>query len=269
MRIAALISRVVVVSTLAFIAFAATFAAAQNTAPQNASPTPPSSAPWSYQGRTGPLVWYKLDRAYETCKNGHEQSPVDIRNARLNTALKPIEFHYIAGPVTVTNNGNTIEVHVDPGSYIEVDGVRYNLVQFHFHHPSEHAIKGHLSDMEVHLVHQSADGKLAVVAVLLNENRGYANATMATVWEHMPARAGQSEKIADMVNPGGLLPPDRGYWTYTGSLTTPPCTEGVRWFVMEQEISMSREQLNAFASLFKMNTRPTQELHGRKIQANE
>lgn len=241
------------------------FAAAQSTTPQNI----PSTAPWSYQGRTGPLVWYKLDRAYETCKNGHEQSPVDIRGAHLNTALQPIQFHYIAGPVSVENNGNTIEVHVNPGSYIEVDGVRYNLVQFHFHHPSEHAIKGHLSDMEAHLVHQSADGKLAVVAVLLSESSGYANATMATVWEHMPARAGQSEKIADMVNPGGLLPPDRGYWTYTGSLTTPPCTEGVRWLVMEQPISISREQLNAFASLFNRNTRPTQELHGRKIQANE
>jgi carbonic anhydrase len=269
MRISAPVCRVLVVPALTFLALASTFSAAQNTALPTASATAPTTAPWSYQGRTGPLVWYKLDRAYEICGKSHEQSPVDIRNARLNTALKPIQFHYIAAPVTVENNGHTIEVRVNPGSYIEVDGVRYNLVQFHFHHPSEHTIKGHLADMEAHLVHQSADGKLAVVAVLLNGDRNFPNATMATVWEHMPERTGQTEKIADMVNPGGLLPADRGYWTYTGSLTAPPCTEGVRWFVMEQQVSISREQLNTFASLFKMNTRPTQDLHGRKIEASE
>jgi len=224
---------------------------------------------WTYNGPTGPLAWHKLDPSYQSCTKGKEQSPVDLRGARLNQALKPIEFHYLAGPVTVENNGHTIEVHVNPGSYIVANGVRYDLVQFHFHHPSEHSIKNRLADMELHLVHKSADGKLAVVAVRLNEDRGFPNATLAALWQYLPTRAGQEEKVADMVNPGGMLPSDRGYWTYAGSLTTPPCTEGVRWFVFEQELDISREQLNAFAALYKMNARPTQDLHGRKIEADE
>jgi carbonic anhydrase len=246
---------------LALLAFTAALASAQNATP--------ATAPWSYQGRTGPLVWYKLDRSYSACNKGHEQSPVEIRNARLDSSLQPIEFHYIGAPVTLTNSGNTIEVRPNPGSYIVANGVRYNLTGFEFHHPSEHAIGKKLFDMEIDLKHQSADGKAANIAVLLSEDRGFPNATLATLWENLPTRVGQSEKVADMVNPGGLLPADRGYWTYVGSELTPPCTEGVRWFVMEQPISISREQLNAFASLFRMNTRPTQDLHGRKIVANE
>lgn len=224
---------------------------------------------WTYQGKTGPINWGRISAEYQACAKGHDQSPVDLRGAKLNPGLKPIAFHYLAGPVTIENNGHTIEVHVNPGSYIEADGVRYDLVQFHFHHPSEHTVKGHFTDMEAHLVHRSADGKLAVIAVRMTEERGFPSATLAMLWDHLPTRAGQTEKVADMVNPGGLLPADRGYWTYTGSLTTPPCTEGVRWFVLQQEISISRSQNDAFVALYKMNTRPVQDLHGRKIEANE
>jgi carbonic anhydrase len=235
----------------------ATMAAAQTT------------APWSYAGKTLPLRWGKLDPAYKACSEGHEQSPIDIRGAHLNKALQPIEFHYIAGPVTVENNGHTVEILVDPGSYMVANGVRYDLVQFHFHHPSEEAVKGKLSDMVVHLVHKSADGKLAVLAVRMNEDPDFPNATLATLWQHLPAAAGAHQKITEMVNPAGLLPADRGYWTYTGSLTTPPCTEGVRWFVFEQELSVSRDQVRAFAILYRMNSRPLQDAHGRRIEADE
>jgi carbonic anhydrase len=228
-----------------------------------------NAAPWSYQGKTGPLVWGKLDSAYQACSKGHEQSPLDIRGAHLNKALAPIEFHYIAGAVTVENNGHTIEVHVKPGSYIVAGGVRYELLQFHFHHPSEEAVKGKMSDLSVHLVHKSADGKLAVVAVRMREEAGSPNAVLAALWPHMPRTAGASEKVTEMVNAGGLLPVDRGYWTYMGSLTTPPCTEGVRWFVFEQELSLSRDQLRIFAALYRMNTRGLQDAHGRRIEANE
>jgi carbonic anhydrase len=224
---------------------------------------------WDYEGKTGPLVWGKLDPAYKACSAGHEQSPIDIRGAHLNKALQPIEFHYIAGPVTLENNGHTIVVHVDPGSYIVAGGVRYDLVQFHFHHPSEEAVKGKLTDMVIHLVHKSADGKLAVIAVRLNEDIGNPNAILATLWPHLPKTAGATEKVADMVSPGGLLPADRGYWTYMGSLTTPPCTEGVRWFVFEQELTLSRDQLRTIAAIFRMNSRPLQDTHGRRIEANE
>ena len=224
---------------------------------------------WDYQGKYGPLAWGKLDPAYKACSQGHEQSPIDIRGAHLNKALKPIEFHYIAGSVTLENTGQTVVVRVDPGSYILAGGVRYDLQQFHFHHPGEESVKGKLTDMDIHLIHKSADGKLAVIAVRLSENLDNPNATLATLWQHLPATTGATEKVTDMVNPGGLLPGDRGYWTYSGSLTTPPCTEGVRWFVFEDPLSISRAQLRAFAALYKINSRPLQDTHGRRIEADE
>jgi carbonic anhydrase len=227
------------------------------------------TAPWDYQGKRGELNWGKLDPAYRTCSQGHEQSPVDIRGARLNKALGPIEFHYIAGPVTLTNDGHTIVAQVDPGSYIVAGGVRYDLVELSFHHPSEAAVKGKLTDMEAQLLHKSADGKLAVIAVRLVEDPGNPNAVLAALWPHLPRTAGASQKVKEMVNAGGLLPADRGYWTYMGSLSAPPCTEGVRWFVFVQELGLSRDQLRAFAALFRINTRGLQDSHGRRIEANE
>jgi carbonic anhydrase len=240
----------------ALVAGVVTMAAAQTT-------------PWDYEGKRGALVWGKLDPAYRVCSQGHEQSPIDIRGARLNKALRPIEFHYVAGPVSLENNGHTVVVHVDPGSYMVAEGVRYDLVQFDFHHPAETAVKGKLTDMDVELLHKSADGKLAVVEVRLGEEVGNANAVLATLWEHLPRTAGQTEKVADLVNAGGLLPADHGYWTYTGSLAAPPCTEGVRWFVFEQVVSISRDQLRQFGALFKINSRSLQDAHGRRIEANE
>lgn len=228
-----------------------------------------ATAPWDYTGKRGELNWGKLDPAYQACSKGREQSPIDIKNAHLNKALQPIEFHYIAGSVTLVNTGHTVEVHVNPGSYIVAGGVRYDLVQFHFHHPGETPVRGKLTDLEVHLVHKSADGKLAVVSVRMRENLDAPNAVLAALWPHLPKTAGATEKVTEMVNAGGLLPRDRGYWTYEGSLTAPPCTEGVRWFVLEDELTLSRDQLRAFAALYKMNTRAPQDAHGRRIEANE
>jgi carbonic anhydrase len=234
------------------------------------TPASPQDGPhWDYVGKYGPLNWGKLDPSYRACSAGKEQSPVDLRGAKRSKTLKPVEFHYMAGPVQVVNNGHTIQVDVAPGSYIVADGVRYDLVEFHFHHPSEEAIKGRLSDMVVHLVHKSADGKLAVVAVLFNEDINSPNALLSTLWANLPKSAGQSEKIADGINAGGLLPADRNYWTYTGSLTTPPCTEGVKWFVLQQPMTIGRTQLRTFAALFPINSRPLQDLHGRKIEASQ
>src|ERR1700733_1845586 len=173
----------------ALILCAATLAAAQTT------------TPWDYEGKRGALAWGKLDPAWKACASGHEQSPVDIRGARLNKNLKPIEYHYIAGPVTLETNGPTLIVHVDPGSYVLVDGVRYDLVQYHFHHPSEEAVRGKLTDMVVHLLHKSADGKQLVIAVRLAEDRGDANAVLSTLWPHLPTKTGEVEKVTDSVSP--------------------------------------------------------------------
>jgi len=228
-----------------------------------------SGVNWTYEGKNGPMVWGKLDPAYGLCSKGHEQSPIDIRGARLNKSLEPLEFHFIAGPMTLENTGRGIVGHVDPGSTMLAGGVRYHLTELDFHHPGEHPVKGKLSDMEVDMVFATDDGKKAIVAVRLDQDRGVPNALLATLWDHLPAKPGNSAKVADMVSAGGLLPEDRGYWTYTGSELTPPCTEGVRWFVFEEDLSISRSQMRAFASLFKMNTRPVQDAHGRKIEANE
>ena len=229
----------------------------------------PGAAPWSYEGRNGPLNWGKLDPAYRACSAGHEQSPVDIRGARLNKALKPIEFHYLAGPVTIENTGNLIVVQVNPGSYMVADGVRYELKRLEFHRPSEHAVKGDLTDMDVEMVHASADGKMAVVAVRLTQDLDQPNATLAMLWAHLPTEPHTSQKVNALVNPMGFLPADPGYWTYMGSLTTPPCTEGVRWFVLQQNVAVSRDQVRALHRLFRIASRPLQDLHGRKIEASE
>ena len=253
MRFPALAALVLAVATLAAMP-----AAAQTT------------APWEYEGKRGTLNWGKLDPAYKTCSQGHEQSPIDIRGAHLNRALQPIEFHYKASPVTLENTGNTVRIYPEPGSYIVAGGVRYDLVQFHFHHPGEEAVKGKLTDMDIHLVHKSADGKQAVIAIRLSEDIATPpNAVLSALWPHLPKTPGASEKITDFVNPGGLLPQDRGYWTYMGSLTAPPCTEGVRWFVFKQQVEISRDQLKAFGAIYKVNSRTIHDTHGRKIEASE
>lgn len=261
--------RLSILAAAAILSFSAL--AIPPTQAQTPEPTPETSAGphWDYLGKYGPLNWHHLDPAWRVCSSGKEQSPIDIRHAHLNKALKPIEFHYMAGPVTLVNDGRTIVAKVQPGSYIIAGGVRYDLVRLDFHHPSEEAVKGNLSDMSVHLVHRSADGKIAIIAILLTEDQGYPNAVLSTLWSHMPKAAGQTAKITDMIDPAGLLPADHGYWTYMGSLSEPPCTEGVRWFVLEQSVSIGREQLRAYATLFRVSSRPLQDPHGRKIEANE
>ncbi|HUN82994.1 MAG TPA: carbonic anhydrase family protein [Terracidiphilus sp.] len=243
------------VAALVFVA--ATVAAAQ------------SGAPWDYRGKQGPVNWGKLDPAYRACSQGHEQSPVDIRGAHLDKNLAALQFHFIAGPVTLINDGRTITLQVYPGSTMVADGVTYELKNLTFHRPSENAVKGKLTDMDAELLFRSTDGKMAVVATRMLLDWGEPNATIATLWEHLPTKAGTSEKIADMVNPGGLLPADPGYWTFMGSLSTPPCTEGVRWFVFQTPITISRAQLSAYTDIFSMDSRPLQEMHGRKVSANE
>ena len=243
----------------------ASLATAQNPA-QNTEST---GAPWDYMGKYGPVNWGKLDPAYKACSQGRAQSPIDIHDARLNKALKPIEFHYLGGPVTLVNNGHAIVGKVVPGSYILAGGVRYDLVDFTFHHPSEHEVDGSLSDMEVDLLHRSAEGKLLMIAVLMSARQDFPNATLASLWQHLPTKPGQSATDEEMVNPGGLFPSDPGYWTYAGSLPAPPCTEGVQWYVYQNSVNISHRQLDDFASIFKMNTRPVQELRGRRIEANE
>lgn len=225
---------------------------------------------WSYEGTSGPDHWGDLDPDYATCKAGKEQSPIDIRNAK-RTQLHPVRFEYKSGPLKIIDNGYTaVRVNYAPGNgnFLFVGEQRYELAQFHFHHPSEEFIQGKPYDMVAHLMHESSDRKVAGVAVLLKAGR--ANAIVQQLWEHMPKTPGKEEVIAGVeVNPTGLLPRDTSYYTYMGSLTAPPCTEGVTWFVLRTPMDISAEQISQFAALYPHDVRPPQPLNRRIVKESE
>ncbi len=230
----------------------------------------PWRTPWSYEGATGNEHWSDLDPDYAAC-NGKEQSPIDIRDTQ-KAELPAIQFEYKSSPLKyVIDNGHTIRVnyHDIPGdgNFLIVGGKRYQLTQFHFHRPSEEYIQGKPYDMVVHLMHQSSDAKVAGVAVLLKA--GSANATIQQIWEHMPKTEGQEEVAGLAVNPAGLLPHDTGYYTYMGSLTAPPCTEGVTWFVLKTPVEISPDEISAFAKLYPHDVRPIQPLNGRVVKESK
>ena len=220
---------------------------------------------WSYRGSTGPAHWASEDPAYATCGTGERQSPIDIRNAE-RADLPAIEFDYHPVPLIVTDTGFTMQVNVPAGSGgITVGKDRYELVQFHFHRPSEEKIRGQRYPLVVHLVHKSADGKIAVVAVLFSRGRG--NPLLKQVLENLPP-PGQKEKAVPGVSLdlAQLLPGARGYYSYEGSLSIPPCTEGVRWLVLKRAMQAKSGEILLFATRYPDNARPTQPGHGRKIE---
>jgi carbonic anhydrase len=199
---------------------------------------------------------------------GQAQSPIDIRTADAQKAdLPPIEFAYKPTPLKLLDNGHTLKAIIAPGSAITVGGHRYEMVEFHFHKPSEESIDGRRHDMVAHLVHRDAQGQLAVVAVLLDA--GALNTLVATVWNNWPARKEAETEVAGVqVDPTDLLPADRGYYTFAGSLTTPPCSEGVTWFVLRQPATLSDGEIARFGSVYPMNARPVQPLHDRVVRAS-
>lgn len=219
---------------------------------------------WTYEGAEGPGHWAELSKDYAACGLGRHQSPVNI-TATVKTKLPPIEFNYRPSPLKIVNNGHTIQVNYGDGSEIRVGTDRYRLVQYHFHTPSEEQVNGRSYDMVAHLVHKNDAGQLAVVAVLFTSGR--ADAALEPVWRNMPDGAGPERAVAGaQVNAADLLPAARGYYTFEGSLTTPPCSEGVRWLVLKQPVEMSAAQLAAFRRVFPHNVRPVQPLNDRIVK---
>jgi carbonic anhydrase len=219
---------------------------------------------WGYAGNSGASHWADMDANFQTCKLGKLQSPINIETKTVEkAALKPIDFAYSAGAAEVVNNGHTIQVTPAAGGSAAFDGVDYKLLQFHFHTPSEEKINGKAYPMVAHLVHQNADGKLAVVAVLFKV--GKRNAALAPIFDKLPAKEGDKRSL-EGVNAADLLPADKAYYAFMGSLTTPPCSEEVRWQVMKTPVTISAGQLEAFKKRFKMNARPVQPLNGRVVQ---
>ncbi|MDP9045551.1 MAG: carbonic anhydrase family protein, partial [Pseudomonadota bacterium] len=225
----------------------------------------PASRPasWDYAGAAGPAEWARLNPEFATCGSGKRQSPIDIRDG-IKVELEPVQFSYQPSTFRVIDTGHTVEVDVAPGNFIEVAGRRFELLQFHFHRPSEERIEGKPFDMVVHLLHRDTAGRLAVVAVLLE--RGSAQAIVQTVWNNLPLEKGEDVAARGTLDPGQLLPTERGYFTYMGSLTTPPCSEGVLWMVMKQPVPISAEQIAIFARLYPMNARPVQPAGERLVK---
>jgi carbonic anhydrase len=219
---------------------------------------------WNYGKEHGPAHWAELKPEYEACGIGTHQSPIDITVTE-KAKLPPVKVEYQRVPLRIVNNGHTVQVNVPPGSTLSVGDHDYTLLQFHFHAPSEEAIHGKHHPLVAHLVHKDAEGKLAVVAVLLDV--GGANAGLDPVFSHLPAKEGEEATIDGVsIDPARILPAKRSYYEFEGSLTTPPCTEGVRWIVLKQPATLSKTQLEAFRSLYPKNARPTQPLHARVVR---
>ena len=218
---------------------------------------------WDYGDERGPSHWGDLKPEFAACKNGHHQSPIDIRNAK-KAALPPIRFEYKPSPLHIIDNGHTVMVNYRTGSFIWVGHKKYELKQFHFHRPSEEKINGKSFDMTVHLVHADKDGKLAVVAVLLQ--KGEDSPLVRELWTDLPKEKDKEEFFDNVqIDLSRILPTDRGYYTFSGSLTTPPCSEDVTWYVLKHPTTISPEEIQRFSQLYRDDARPTQPLYGRTV----
>ena len=236
---------------------------------------------WSYfDGPEGPENWGNLSKDNLACLKGKSQSPININIDRaVKAQLNPIEFIYRPSPLSIIDNGHTIMVNYGEGSNLMVDGRQFRLVQFHFHKPSEEAINGERTDMVAHLVHQHHDGDLAVVAVLMStikpaSSRKYwwgddsvkENTFINTLWNNVPLVKGKTEAPGVMIDINQMLPEDKSYFTYMGSLTTPPCSENVLWLVLKNPIYVSEEQVKNFDRMYPMNARPLQPKGDRLVK---
>lgn len=218
---------------------------------------------WGYSGEEGPKHWGELSGEYRTCSVGKNQSPINLTNFT-EADLKPIGIRYQVGGNEILNNGHTVQVNYIPGSTISVDGHDFELEQFHFHAPSENHINGKSYPMEGHFVHADKEGNLAVIAVMFEE--GAKNESLEKIWDHMPEKAGEKHELTAKVAAEGILPENRDYYRFNGSLTTPPCSEGVWWLVMKEPVSASNEQIEKFSHVMHHpNNRPLQAVNARPV----
>jgi carbonic anhydrase len=228
-------------------------------------PAPPKffSNTWSYEGETGPANWGKINPAWSKCGSGNRQSPIDLRDG-MKVELEQITFDYHPSTFNVTDNGHTVQVMVGGGNFVNVQNRMYELMQFHFHRPSEERINGRGYEMVVHLVHKDVEGRILMLALLLE--RGKPQPVIQTVWNNLPLEKLETMAPAVVLDPMDLLPARRDYFTFMGSMTTPPCQEGVLWIVMKEPVQASPAQLALFSRLYPLNARPVQAGSGRIIK---
>lgn len=215
---------------------------------------------WGYEGDNGPEHW---GDNFPICGKGKKQSPLNIVGP-FEKSKETLSVDYKEGPLKILNNGHTIQVNVEPGSTLTIGKETFDLLQFHFHRPSEEQVEGKNAAMVAHFVHKSKEGKLAVIGVLLNEGKD--NASIKTLWANLPPKEMEEYLPAKvMFNPAAMMPKELGFYNYEGSLTTPPCTEGVQFYILKAPVDISKGQLSKFP--FKLNARPVQSLNGRKISS--
>ncbi|WP_028579713.1 carbonic anhydrase [Desulfogranum japonicum] len=218
---------------------------------------------WGYTGHEGPEHWGGLAEPFSACKDGRNQSPIDIV-PNLDADLSPLTITYIPGGSEIINNGHSIQVNYTAGSTLTLDGQVFELKQFHFHTPSENTINGESFPMEAHFVHADKDGNLAVLALMFKE--GTANKELAKAWAQMPQAVGGQESLHQTVDAAALLPANQGYYRFNGSLTTPPCSEGVHWIVLKESAQASKEQIAQFSKVIGVpNNRPVQPVNARIV----
>lgn len=219
---------------------------------------------WEYGGAANPTHWGELSNEFYQCEVGRDQSPINLSNA-VDSSPASLSFNYQATPLDVVNNGHTVQVNYQPGSTVTIDGETYQLVQFHFHTPSEHQMAGEAAPMELHLVHKNDAGELAVIGVMLAAT-GTDNPEVSKIWQQIPEEGGENMVEGQTVNALNLLPQNKTYFSYSGSLTTPPCSEGVSWTVLAEPVQVSERQVETFANLYPVNARPVQSVNGRQIE---
>lgn len=221
---------------------------------------------WGYSGANGPENWGHLSEDFKACGQGTRQSPINVSEDNVIDANLALSVNYKSVQPEIVNNGHTIQVNYAPGSSIKIAGKDYQLLQFHFHTPSENKLAGKSFPMEMHLVHKSKDGKLAVLAVFIET--GAENAVLKPAWEQMPMHAGEHKSLDNLtLSAAELLPKSKEYAQFKGSLTTPPCSEGVNWVVLKTPIHVSKQQLAKFQKVIGENARPVQPLNDRFVLA--
>lgn len=219
---------------------------------------------WGYYGETGPNHWGELDPDFATCAKGQAQSPINIGLSQV-TQMRPPQFRYKASKLELVNQGRGVIAKVEPGSWLHIDGKKYELKHFEFRTPSEHKVRGRELAMELQFVHQNPQGETAIVGVLARVTFR-PHAVLKRIWAHLPSEPGKSSDMGGMrLNLISLLPMKHDFVTYQGSLTHPPCSEGVRWLVMQTPIRVSKKQVDTFTRLIGNNARPVQALNGRKL----
>lgn len=232
-----------------------------------AAPPPAANGTfWTYEGEFGPANWSKINAAWNKCNGGNRQSPIDIRDG-IKVELEQIAFDYRPSGFSVTDNGHTVQVALGTGNFLSVAGRTYELQQLHFHRPAEERVNGKTYEMGIHLVHKDLEGRTAVLALMLQ--RGRPQSAIQTVWNNLPLEKKDTFTPSIVFNPNDLLPERRDYYTYMGSLSEPPCTEGVLWLVMKEPVQASPEQMALFSRLYPLNARPVQAASGRMIKESQ